>query len=254
MNYYEHHIGDFAQATAHLSFVEDAAYSRLLRKYYAEEKPLSADIKAVQRLIGARSREEKEAVATILNEFFVLADDGWHNKRCDSEIARYQDKQAKARRSAEARWHKPPSPSEGNAQAAAAAMRTHSAGSALQAPGAKRQPPDPEQTPQAAPPITPRSNELCRLLAAQGVMLQLADPRLRTWASSGVSDAQLLAALAIAQQRRLEQGTGQPVNAGLLDAILGDVLNKTPRPGATPKRPAVSDDFDNRDYGQGGPL
>jgi uncharacterized protein YdaU (DUF1376 family) len=32
VNYYKHHIGDYAEATAHLSFVEDAAYLRLMRK------------------------------------------------------------------------------------------------------------------------------------------------------------------------------------------------------------------------------
>jgi len=87
MNFYKHHIGDYAQATAHLSFVEDAAYSRMIRKYYAEEKPLPADIRAVQRLIAARTKEEKQAVEDVLNEFFELRDDGWHNKRCDAELA-----------------------------------------------------------------------------------------------------------------------------------------------------------------------
>lgn len=88
MNFYKHHIGDYAQATLHLSFVEDAAYSRLLRKYYAEEKPLPADLKAIQRLVGARSEEERDAVETVLSEFFVLQEDGWHNKRADEEIAK----------------------------------------------------------------------------------------------------------------------------------------------------------------------
>ena len=91
MNYYEHHIGDYAEATAHLSFIEDAAYSRMIRKYYATEKPLPADIKAVQRLIGARTKEEREAVATVLEEFFTLDADGWHNARCDEDIARYRE-------------------------------------------------------------------------------------------------------------------------------------------------------------------
>ena len=90
MNYYEHHIGDYAEATLHLSFIEDAAYSRLIRKYYSTEKPLPADLKQVQRLVGARTREEKSAVETILEEFFILADDGWHNSRCDSEIEKFQ--------------------------------------------------------------------------------------------------------------------------------------------------------------------
>jgi len=88
MNFYKHHIGDYAQATAHLSFVEDAAYTRMIRKYYAEERPLPADVKAVQRLVGARTKEEREAVATVLEEFFELHEDGWHNKRCDFELAK----------------------------------------------------------------------------------------------------------------------------------------------------------------------
>ncbi|QYG03875.1 YdaU family protein [Massilia sp. NP310] len=92
MNYYEHHIGDYAEATSHLTFIEDAAYSRLIRKYYAQEKPLPADLKAVQRLVGARTKEEREAVDTVLNEFFQLDEDGWHNGRCDAEIARYMGK------------------------------------------------------------------------------------------------------------------------------------------------------------------
>jgi len=91
MNYIEFHIGDYAEATAHLTFVEDAAYLRMLRKYYSTEKPLPADLKAVQRLVSARTKEEREAVETVLNEFFTLQDDGWHNGRCDAEIARFKD-------------------------------------------------------------------------------------------------------------------------------------------------------------------
>lgn len=91
LNFYKHHIGDFDQATRHLSFVEDAAYSRMIRKYYAEEKVLPVDVKKIERLIGARTKEEREAVAVVLEEFFVLEDDGWHNKRCDEELAEAQE-------------------------------------------------------------------------------------------------------------------------------------------------------------------
>jgi uncharacterized protein YdaU (DUF1376 family) len=91
MNYYEHHIGDYAEATAHLSFVEDAAYSRCIRKYYSTEQPLPADLKQVQRIVGARTKEEKSAVESILEEFFILESDGWHNKRCDSDLAKFLD-------------------------------------------------------------------------------------------------------------------------------------------------------------------
>jgi len=81
MNYYEHHLGDYAQATAHLTFLEDAAYLRMIRKYYAEESPLPGDVSAIQRLIGCRTREERKAVDVVLAEFFFLEDGHWHNKR-----------------------------------------------------------------------------------------------------------------------------------------------------------------------------
>lgn len=89
MNYYEHHINDYAEATAHLSFVEDAAYSRLIRKYYAREKPLPLELKECQRLVGARTKEEREAVEVVLNEFFICEEDGWHQKTCDEVIENY---------------------------------------------------------------------------------------------------------------------------------------------------------------------
>lgn len=96
MNYYEHHIGDYIEATAHLTFAEDAAYARLIRKYYATERPIPADLKTAQRLVGARTKEELAAVKTVLDEFFVLVDGAWHNERCDLELARYFAKQPKA--------------------------------------------------------------------------------------------------------------------------------------------------------------
>ena len=91
MNYYEHHLADYAQATAHLSMLEDAAYSRMLRWYYANEKPLPRDIKAIERLVRAQSKADREAVRTVLAEFFYEAEDGWHQDRADREIERYQD-------------------------------------------------------------------------------------------------------------------------------------------------------------------
>jgi uncharacterized protein YdaU (DUF1376 family) len=90
LNYFEHHIGDYDEATAHLTACEDGIYSRLLRKYYATEKPLERDTDKLKRLVRARNREEKIAVDTVLAEFFSLADDGWHQEKCDEIIAAYQ--------------------------------------------------------------------------------------------------------------------------------------------------------------------
>lgn len=129
MNYFEHHIGDYDTATAHLTACEDGIYSRLIRRYYATERPLPAEKKDVARLARARTREERAAVDTVLREFFVLHEDGWRNQRCDEEIARFQAKRAKAQASANARWGAMPSDSERNANA----MRTHCEGNAPRA-------------------------------------------------------------------------------------------------------------------------
>ena len=136
MNYYEHHLGDYCVATAHLTFMEDAAYSRLIRKYYASEKPLPENLQAVQRLVGARNYDERKAVEVVLSEFFVLVAGFWHNRRCDEEIARFQDKQDKAKRSADARWNAVRSERNANA------MRTQSEGNAHQSPSTSHQSPD----------------------------------------------------------------------------------------------------------------
>lgn len=98
MNYYEHHIGDFDADTAHLSMLEDAAYSRLMRLYYRKEAPIPADVSVACRLIRAASKQEREAVEAVLNEFFTLDADGWHQGRCDRDIERFK---AKAERNRE---------------------------------------------------------------------------------------------------------------------------------------------------------
>ena len=78
------------------------------------------------RLVGARSPEECSAVRDVLNEFFTRDGDLWRHTRCDKELSKYQDKQRKAKASADARWSKDKAHTERNANA----MRTHSEGNA----------------------------------------------------------------------------------------------------------------------------
>jgi len=106
MNYYQHHIGDYAAATAYLSLVEDAIYTRLLRVYYRDERPLPVDTDVVAWLVGLRTRKEKALLENLLPQFFQLQDDGWHCRRADEEISRYHDKQEKAKAAIDARWGK----------------------------------------------------------------------------------------------------------------------------------------------------
>jgi uncharacterized protein YdaU (DUF1376 family) len=91
MNYFELHVGDYEAATAHLSMLEDAAYGRMLRVYYRTEKPLPADVKQVCRLVRAQSKPERDAVQAVLDEFFELQADGWHQARADAELHRFRD-------------------------------------------------------------------------------------------------------------------------------------------------------------------
>lgn len=142
MNYYEHHLGDYVRDTAHLSMLEDGAYRRLMDAYYIREQPLPPALKDCCRLARAQSKPERDAVDAVLKEFFHQSPEGWRHKRCDEEIARYLDKQAKARRSAQARWGSQPvaqqalSDDEGNANASMHAMRPHGEGNASQSPDA----------------------------------------------------------------------------------------------------------------------
>lgn len=92
MNYYERHIGDYLKDTSHLSLLEHGIYGRLLDVYYTREGAIPDPQSA--RLIGARSKEEREALTAVLSEFFELIDGHWHQGRCDAEIEAYRGKQA----------------------------------------------------------------------------------------------------------------------------------------------------------------
>lgn len=106
MNYYEHHLGDYLRDTAHLSMLEDGAYRRLIDAYYIRETPLPVEARDVFRLVRAQSKQDREAVETVLREFFHLTDAGWVHHRCDREIGRFREKSEKAKASIRARWEK----------------------------------------------------------------------------------------------------------------------------------------------------
>lgn len=107
MNFFKHHIGDYDSATAHLSWLEDMAYTRLIRLYYRTEKPLPLDIKLVCRLVRANTRHETRAVEICLGEFFDKTELGYTQKRCEEEITAAHEK-AKRNREAGLRGGRPP--------------------------------------------------------------------------------------------------------------------------------------------------
>lgn len=151
MNYFEKHIGDYIKDTVSLSMLEDGAYNRLIDQCYQTERPLPVDRKEVYREARASTATERKAVDYVLGKFFEQREDGFVQKRIVAEISRFQDKQRKAKASADARWSKDKTHSEGNANASethhAIAMRTHCEGNALQTPETIHQTPEIKRTP-----------------------------------------------------------------------------------------------------------
>lgn len=138
MNFWNRHIGDIIRDTVSLTMLEDGAYTRLLDQYYQTERPLPLDRKMIYRLARATSANERKACDFVIETFFRKEEDGFHQKRCDAEIACYQEKQRKAQASANARWAKSETNANADANASsshdASDMRTHSEGNAHQYP------------------------------------------------------------------------------------------------------------------------
>lgn len=248
MNYYEHHLGDYFKDAGHLSMIEHGAYRLLLDAYYIREAPLPAEIKECCKLARASYKPERDAVAYVLREFFKLRADGWHQDRADREIERYKDKQAKAKRSADARWNAPKKQTERNANASGHAMRTHSEGNAddvHRAPVPSPQSPDtkpktqssastaephtgqPKAAPSPPAKVAPLVIELAVELRKVGVACTASHPRVLEWAGQGVTVQQALEAVQVARMRKPE---GEPISANYLAPIIAEMRNPKPAP------------------------
>jgi len=70
-------------------------YRRLLDYYYDTELPIPAETNPVIRRL--RLGSYSSLVGSILEEFFILECDGWHNYRADFEILAYKNKVDKAK-------------------------------------------------------------------------------------------------------------------------------------------------------------
>lgn len=90
MHYYPFNIGDFNLHTSHLTLEEEGVFRRLLDFYYDTESPIPLITQPVIRRLRLVNYES--IVESILEEFFVKMDDGWHNLRADIEISDYVSK------------------------------------------------------------------------------------------------------------------------------------------------------------------
>lgn len=109
MHYYKFEIATWHLHTSHLSLVEEAVYFRLINFYYDTETPIPKETHSVIRRL--RLTEYADIVASVLQEFFILHDDGWHQKHCDDKILEYYGK-AKANKNNGMKGGRPKNPIE----------------------------------------------------------------------------------------------------------------------------------------------
>jgi uncharacterized protein YdaU (DUF1376 family) len=94
MNHYPFNPSDYMMATAHLEPLHDLCYRRCLDLYYDTESPLAN----AKQSLSKRLRVNEDVLSEVLVEFFEELEDGWHHRRCDREIERYQAKSEKAKK------------------------------------------------------------------------------------------------------------------------------------------------------------
>jgi uncharacterized protein YdaU (DUF1376 family) len=187
MNYYNFHIGDYARRTRHLSVLEDLFYRRLLDLYYTRETPLPLELSQLYRLTMANDETFREALRSVLSEFFRQTEEGWVNARADEEIAVMREKQQKQRERANKRWKQHadgpdsgefassamPDTCDGNASDMHAAMPRHTEMDAAASKNdAAALPPTPTPTPIPTPIPEPKEKKKQRedaLLTPEGV-------------------------------------------------------------------------------------
>ena len=104
MNYVQFHIGDWESGTRLLTPLEKGIYIDLLMLYYSTERPILRSY--FDRITRGYTEDERKAFDYVVSQYFEEQDDGFHNARCDEEIAKAAEKSEKARKSIQARWNK----------------------------------------------------------------------------------------------------------------------------------------------------
>jgi uncharacterized protein YdaU (DUF1376 family) len=102
MHYYYHHIGDFIKDTSFLTNEELGIYMKLIWLYYDSESPLENNPSTLAIKIGARDKVNQ--VEGILNLFFKLENNQWHQSRCNRELENYKKLSESGKKGAEKRW------------------------------------------------------------------------------------------------------------------------------------------------------
>jgi uncharacterized protein YdaU (DUF1376 family) len=198
------------------------------------------DVKLVQRLINARSKEEKNAVVSVLNEFFKLTDEGWQQGRCDHEIARFKDRQNKARRSAEGRWQstlndvvRPEISEQKGCDRNANALPTQCSPNTIhQTPNTNLHTPDKQNNgAEVGKNSSIGQNERQKILdlfSRHGVNLAKDDVKVVQLTTLNATERELNEAISQAKETRRRAASTTPINAGFVLAILKGMRRAKP--------------------------
>jgi uncharacterized protein YdaU (DUF1376 family) len=84
-------VGDYRKDTGHLTTLEHGIYRQLLDWYYLDETPIPKETQTVIRRLRLGSDADIQSLQNVLNDFFVLQDDGYHQGHCDVVIAKYHE-------------------------------------------------------------------------------------------------------------------------------------------------------------------
>jgi len=248
MNYYPFHIGDYITHTAHLSPIEDIAYRRLLDLYYQTEEALTGDVQRLSRLI--RMREHEQQVADVLEEFFTCRGESWCHARCDAELLRMTDKQAKARASAEASVQARKTKAQQTASAASVnVQRTSSERSAVaELPTPTPSLPTPAPIAGAVLPTSVGNQAALASKAMREAGLQDANPA-HPLLSKLLAEGASLQELAYAASESVRRGKGFAY-ALTMAAGRREEASQRIAGSALAKRTPKADQFDAKDYGE----
>lgn len=104
MHNYRFDIGDYRRRTAHLTLLEHGIYRSLIDTYYLNEVPFEIDLTMLKRTLLIRTDEEKSSFDNIIEEFFLITDDGYRHEHCDEVLEVIYSKSVKARIAANKRW------------------------------------------------------------------------------------------------------------------------------------------------------
>lgn len=96
INWYPHHLGDYAKKTQHLTILEHGAYRLLLDYFYSNGGPFPDNKKDIYRSLRAFNKAERRAIESVLGEFFSQETGSgqslyWNHARAQEEISKYNE-------------------------------------------------------------------------------------------------------------------------------------------------------------------